>query len=145
MRKLKMLYGSVATCDSDISHAESLVGLEFPLKLKQFFLLMQGGRPEDCVFESERFEFIVNEFYPLIAIGRCSALQVYLKLVVELRLLPRNYFPVATDPGGNELWVDINHPACPLYLYDHDTYFVTERFVEMKVSLEEFLESLKPE
>jgi hypothetical protein len=128
----------------DISLVERELDLLFPAALVNHFLSANGGRPYPYVYEDERVDTTVSAALPLkTGRGEHTAVDTYRHLVLELELLPAHFFPFAADSGGDYFYVDCESEWAEVYLYRHDT--AGEPLVPLKMGLDKFWDSLKPE
>lgn len=105
----------------EVAGVEERLGIKFPAPLREFYLESNGGCPEAFYFCSDEHDLylIVNETLPLISeTGRGTAVSTYTRLVEQKRLVPKNFFPLAVDPGGEYFFVDCNSPGANVYYFD---------------------------
>ncbi|WP_064965770.1 SMI1/KNR4 family protein [Tenacibaculum ovolyticum] len=97
---------------SDIKNIEKLIGLEFPLKFKEHYLMYNGGFPlNDCFLMVEDDTYLsINGFYPIKyhynEIEDWTLEEIYFHLKTK-QSLPENFIPFASDLGGNKICVNV--------------------------------------
>ena len=110
---MKMEESASAVTQEVISGFESMIGAFLPQDFKNFILECNGGRPEDdwCFDFVETGDFdhtssVLNEF--LSFSDEYEGLQnAYINLV-EAGEIPPGLVPIATDPGGNDVFLSVS-------------------------------------
>jgi hypothetical protein len=128
----------------DIANAETSLGLSFPESVRKLYLSTNGGYPEPYVFENASVDTVVAEFLPLKSARKGTALKSYEHLVVNKRLVARDFFPFAVDGGGDYFFVDCSTSEGVVYFYRGDSA-ERERLLDLKLGFDEFWASLKSE
>jgi hypothetical protein len=128
----------------EIKSVEDYLSLEFPISLREHFTRSNGGTPDPDCYESPTdpdVGVIISSCYPLRH-GKGSAVNLYEELVLKKGLVPKTFFPVANDPGGDILFVDCATHEGLVYLWHHDTAF--DPVVPFHIGLAQFWDSLQP-
>jgi hypothetical protein len=128
----------------DIADAELTLGLKFPQSLRDLYLSSNGGSPEPYVFENREIDTIIAEFLPLKSESEGTAIRSYQRLVRDLGLLPRHFFPFAVDGGGDYFFVDCSTITGAVYFYRSDSY-CADKLVDLEMDFGRFWASLKEE
>ena len=87
--------------DDDIKKVEKILNIELPRKIRNFYLKNNGGMPERDIFYSDGYEYMVNEFYPLILKNMGDSV---VKVHRELKDVLPDWFIVIGDDGGDGLY-----------------------------------------
>lgn len=127
-----------------ILDVEKKISLTFPEKLRETYLLANGGEPEPYVFRKNRVEAVVNEFLPLISKNSETAVEVYVELAQKKSLIPLYMMPFAADPGGDYFLVDTRKQNGEVHLYRHDTS-AKNPILNLKIGIGEFWGLLEEE
>jgi len=132
---------------SQIRASESALNLRLPSFLWRLYRRTNGGSPEAYVFASDVLETVVNEVLPLVRTfgGLSGAVRSYERLVVELELAPRTFFPFAVDGGGDYFLTDCSTRDGEVYFLDGRGATPDERLHKLNMGLGEFFASLKTE
>ena len=87
--------------DNDIKETEKILNIKILKEIRFFYLKYNGGQPERDVFYSERYEYMVNVFYPLILKNMEDSV---VKVYQELKEVLPSWFVVIGDDGGDGLY-----------------------------------------
>lgn len=96
---------------SDIEEIENVLGINFPLKLKEHYLKFNGGFPINDRFLMVEYDtyLTINGFLPIKysheEIKDWTLEQVYSNLQNK-KALPKKFIPFASDLGGNKICID---------------------------------------
>lgn len=132
--------------EEEIEHVELELGISFPESLRDLFANHNGGEPDPYVFQEQDLHTVVNETLPLISgEGRGTAVRTYQLLVVERRIVKKNFFPFAVDAGGDYFFVNCDASDSPVYFYRSDVGMDQECLIDLGLTLEEFWDCLQPE
>jgi SMI1/KNR4 family protein SUKH-1 len=106
--------------------------IQFPQSYVEFLLRNNGGRPtpDNFEFADDSDASVVDSF---LSVGgpNCVDLDWYLEIFRER--IPRDFFPIAKDPGGNLLLMGWNGKYTnQIYFWDHD--FEAEQGVELNMA-----------
>lgn len=99
--------------EGDIKNIEKLIGLEFPLRFKEHYLMHNGGFPLNDRFLMVEYDtyLSVNGFLPIKyhyeKIEDWTLEEVYFHLR-NRNALPENFIPFASDLGGNKICINTN-------------------------------------
>src|SRR2546422_2942263 len=85
----------------DIAIAETTLGINFPPPVRNLYLTTNGGEPDHYVLKNENIDTVVTEFLPLKSGRKGTALNSYERLILDRKLVPRQFFPFAVDGGGD--------------------------------------------
>jgi hypothetical protein len=94
----------------ELEQIEKDLQLEFPEPVKRRYLDSNGGSPSPYVFTNYDVDTVVSELLPLTSETSGTAVQSYQHLVLNLKLVPRTFFPFAVDGGGDYFFVDCTSP-----------------------------------
>jgi len=141
---MKFTNKDVQLTPRDIENAQRELSLRFPAPLTNHFLKVNGGKPDPHVYEDARIDTTISESLALKSTkGRHTAIETYRHLVLNLELLPANFFPFAADSGGDYFFADCSTEDGDVYLYRHDTN--GEPLIPLGFGVDEFWARLKPE
>lgn len=129
--------------DEQIASFERDLGLHFPSALRGLYLYANGGTPDPYVYEDDNVNTVVLSCYPLQR-GRGSAVDVYEDLVVKKEVVPRHFFPLTSDGGGDVFFVDCSSENGAVYLWHHELGD-DDPLVCLHVGVDEFWTRLKPD
>jgi cell wall assembly regulator SMI1 len=129
--------------DEQIASFELELGIRFPPALREHYLHANGGSPDPYMYEDENVETVVLSCFPL-GRGKGSAISVYENLVVKKAVVPRNFFPLTSDGGGDIFFVDCSSENGTVYLWHHELGD-DNPLVPLNVGLDEFWSRLKPD
>lgn len=104
--------------DQALTAYEAKLGLKFPDDYRAFFLKFNGGSPSPRFFNfkgSEKGSEILGFF------GFGSRRDVMSEIAMFYGRLPRRFFPVAADAGGNLICISMaGDDYGKIYFWDHD-------------------------
>lgn len=95
--------------------------LTIPEVVKLFYCANNGGEPSHFIFRTEDHELIVNAVLPFVSnTTPHTAVYCYRSLVLSKKLVSRNFFPFAIDPGGEYFFVDCTSSEGPVVTFNSD-------------------------
>ncbi len=131
---------------SEIVVIESNLGLNFPIFLKDLYLLANGGAPDPYVYEDDHLDTVVTNFFPITSVsGKRTAVDVYKHLVLLKKIAPEYYFPFAVDGGGDYFFIDCSSVLGETYFYRSDNPSDEDSLISLGIDIKEFFSKLKPE
>lgn len=136
----------VHVTSAQLSAIESNLSLNLPKKLKEQYLLSNGGNPDPYVYEDENVDTVVTRFLSITSSQKKrTAIDTYNHLVLTKKIVPPNYFPFAVDGGGDYFFVDCFSESGQVYFYRGDVTDDEEHLIPLGVDVGSFWSRLKPE
>lgn len=106
----------------EVKAVEAALHLHFPEALRELFVANNGGKPMPYVLSTDTIDSVVNETLPLISEReRMTAPDLHHKLVADMKMIERRFFPFAGDGGGDYYFVDCDDPQGGVYISMHDS------------------------
>lgn len=104
--------------ESELLQFESRLALKFPADYRQFLLEFNGGSPVEASFE---FKDSTNGSELLGFFGFGSRRDIFDKIKIYRNRLPKTFFPIACDSGGNLICISLSEEQYgKVYFWDHD-------------------------
>jgi cell wall assembly regulator SMI1 len=136
--------GDLQIDDARIDRCEAECGIRFPRALRALYLASNGGEPDPYVLERDAIDTVVSELLPLVSNSRGTAVQSYLRLVLERAIVPPQYFPFAVDGGGDYFFVDTDTIDGKVFFYRSDSIDMP-LLHPLELNIDEFWKALRPE
>ena len=125
---------------SDIASFEAAAGFPLPEEYLQLLRHSNGGHPFLDTFEARgNGDFAIDRFYHLDGADRSSPMSLFSILKTWSTVLGPNRLPIATDGGGNQIFLEAAEGAVAVSLYLHDL----EKVIPVAASFSAFIDSLK--
>jgi hypothetical protein len=128
----------------EITSAEKVLGIVFPLSMRSFYLLSNGGIPEPYVYEDENIDTVVTEFLPIKSDRKKTAVETYERLILNKQLAAKQFFPFAVDGGGDYFFSDCSTQEGAVHFYRSDSA-ESKHLISLNLGFEMFWKSLKGE
>jgi len=110
--------GSVIS-EIDISAVEKALNIKFPSAYREFLLKFNGGRPQPNHFvilnNPSDTHGILEYFFGINAPDYSDIIKQH---SIYANRIPKNLFPIATDPGGNLICIDL--VTNKIFFWDHE-------------------------
>lgn len=121
------------------------VGVRLPEPVVEQYLKSNGGVPARKLLELDGVRTLVGAFLPLTSLedDEETALEVFKDLVLGQRICSEHLFPVASDEGGDYFLVDTRTRSATMWMTRHDVDDDEDLVTNLKLSFNEFWESLK--
>lgn len=129
-----------------INACEAKLSFKFPDLYKNFLLCQNGGVPANCLFRYDETKTGCVGCFFGVNLGS-SSMDLENNAEVYKDRIPRGFFPIAEDPGGNIICAGLTDNV-PIFFWFHEAetspptmknmYFVSNSF-------EKFLEELEPD
>lgn len=105
--------------EQEITNLENQLGINLPNDYKEFLKKHNGGYPEPDGFDFANGDdgSSVDKFLEMSDSKNASIIDYY---QAYKNRIPKNYFPIAKDPGGNLILIEINHKESGVYFWDHE-------------------------
>ena len=105
--------------EKDLVNLESQLGIKLPNAYREFLKKNNGGYPQPDGFDFADGEdgSSVDKFLEISGSKNESIIEYFNNYKDRI---PKNYFPVAKDPGGNLILIGINNVRADVYYWDHE-------------------------
>ncbi|EIB99112.1 SMI1/KNR4 family protein [Pantoea sp. Sc1] len=105
--------------EQDIVNVENQLSIKLPDSYREFLKKYNGGYPQPDGFDFADGEdgSSVDKFLE-VSDSKNEGLINYFNTYKER--IPKNYIPIAKDPGGNLILIGINGEKAEVYFWDHE-------------------------
>ncbi|MBZ2401119.1 SMI1/KNR4 family protein [Erwinia amylovora] len=106
--------------EQELVKLENLLGINLPKDYRGFLKKHNGGYPEPDGFDFASGDdgSSVDKFFG-ISDSKTESIFEYYSTYKDR--IPGNYFPVAKDPGGSLILVEIGRDTSSVYFWDHES------------------------
>ena len=103
----------------DINIFETKHNLNLPIIYKDFLITQNGGNLCDLyTYVNKDSEYVVNGFFGIK--NRENHLDLDIQYANLKTKLPKGYFPIADDSGGNYYLIKLKIKKAPIYFWNHN-------------------------
>lgn len=105
--------------EQELAALEKQLGINLPNDYRDFLKKNNGGYPEPDGFSFSNGEdgSSVDKFLEVSDSKTASLISYY---NTYKNRIPKSYFPIAKDPGGNLILIEIDHDGSGIYFWDHE-------------------------
>lgn len=105
--------------EQDLINLENQLGIKLPNGYREFLKKHNGGYPQPDGFDFADGDdgSSVDKFLDISGSKSESIIEYF---NTYKNRIPKNYFPVAKDPGGNLILIGINNSGSDIYYWDHE-------------------------
>lgn len=106
--------------ESELLNLEKQLGIKLPKDYRDFLKQYNGGYPQPDGFDFSSGEdgSSVDKF---LAVSDATHESIIENFNIYKDRIPENYFPIAKDPGGNLILVEVNNTGSNVYYWGHET------------------------
>lgn len=147
---LKMLFSKESISEIEIAEFEQFIDYKLPDDYKTFLLKYNGGRPAHDVFDFYLYKEDASSVNMLFSLGKEKFFNLYSFYINYKQRIPLGFIPIANDPGGNLILMNLIDAKNGIYFWDHE-FEADEALNEIpsmsnmcliKPSFNEFIDSL---
>jgi len=120
------------------------ISVSLPTEFLNFYVMHNGGRFEERIFEHMDDEFRIQEFLSF-GNGADSIEETYKDVFMENKLTPNDILPFAADSSGDYFCISVD-PATfgEVIFFDSENYDIPERCtIKLSPSFGDFIKNLK--
>ncbi|WP_313825544.1 SMI1/KNR4 family protein [Leclercia sp.] len=103
--------------EQELTNLENQLGIKLPNDYRGFLKTYNGGYPQPDGFDFADDGSSVDRFLEVSDSKNKSIVDYY---NTYKNRIPKNYFPVAKDPGGNLILIEINSESSDVFFWDHE-------------------------
>lgn len=105
--------------EQDLINLEAQLGVKLPNSYRDFLKKHNGGYPQPDGFDFANGEdgSSVDKFLEISSSKNESVSEYYNNYKDRI---PKDYFPIAKDPGGNLILIGVKNSNADIYFWDHE-------------------------
>ncbi|WP_241640820.1 SMI1/KNR4 family protein [Rosenbergiella epipactidis] len=103
--------------EQELTNLENQLGIKLPIGYREFLKKHNGGYPQPDGFDFADDGSSVDRLFE-VSDSKNESITAYFNTYKNR--IPKNYFPVAKDPGGNLILIEINGAGSEIYYWDHE-------------------------
>lgn len=105
--------------EQDLINLEAQLGVKLPNSYRDFLKKHNGGYPQPDGFDFANGEdgSSVDKFLEISSSKNESVSEYYNNYNDRI---PKDYFPIAKDPGGNLILIGVKNSNADIYFWDHE-------------------------
>lgn len=106
--------------EQDLINLEAQLGVKLPNSYRDFLKKHNGGYPQPDGFDFANGEdgSSVDKFLEISSSKNESVSEYYNNYKDRI---PKDYFPIAKDPGGNLILIGVKNSNADIYFWDHES------------------------
>jgi len=103
--------------EQELTNLENQLGVKLPVSYIEFLKKNNGGYPQPDDFDFSDDGSSIDRFLEVSDSKNESIIEYF---NTYRNRIPKNYFPVAKDPGANLILIEINGAGSKIYYWNHE-------------------------